>query len=264
MGFDADTALRPAGEGAFEGAIEGSWWTPRGPLGGYVMAIMLRGLELAVADPRRMVRSLTVSFMRPPEAGPVTVRTTIERVGRSLSTLSGRLEQGGRPLALALASFSVPWEGPLLDGAPMPEVAPPDGRRAQDELPEGAPPFLQHLSMQGRFGAPPFSGADHAETGGWIRLREQRPVDSLAVALLADAWFPAAWARLRKLAPAPTIEMTVYFRASLPLDGSLLLARFRTRLVRDGFFDEDGVLWMPDGTLVAQSRQLGLLIGAEA
>jgi hypothetical protein len=29
---------------------------------------------------------------------------------------------------------------------------------------------------------------------------------------------------------------------------------FRTGLVRDGCFEEDGELWAPDGTLVAQSR----------
>nr|MBA3370235.1 thioesterase family protein [Thermoleophilaceae bacterium] len=38
---------------------------------------------------------------------------------------------------------------------------------------------------------------------------------------------------------------------------------FRTGLVRDGFFEEDGELWAPDGTLVAQSRQLGLLLDAQ-
>jgi acyl-CoA thioesterase len=195
----------------------------------------------------------------------VTVRAKVERVGRSLSTVSGRLEQDGRPMALALAAFSISWEGPLFDEAPVPEVAPPDDPRSpHQELPEGAPPFLEHLFMQQRFGGPPFTGADRAETGGWTGLREQRPVDSLAVALLADAWFPAPWARLRRLAPAPTIDLTVHFRAPLPLDDSLVLARFRTRLVRDGFFEEDGELWAPDGSLVAQSRQLGLLIGAEA
>jgi acyl-CoA thioesterase len=248
-----------------ETEISEKWWTPRGPLGGYVMAMLLRGMEQEVADPGRMARSLTVSFMRPPAAGPATVHPRIERAGRSLTTASARLEQDGKPMALAFASFSVPWEGPLLDEAPMPQVDPPEFRSPPDApLPEGAPPFVGQLSMQPRFGDQPFSGSDRAETGGWLGLREEGELDAPVVALLSDAWWPAPWARLRELAPAPTIEMTVYFRAPLPLEDTLLLARFRSRLTRDGFFDEDGELWTPDGTLVAQSRQLGLLIGAEA
>jgi acyl-CoA thioesterase len=118
--------------------------------------------------------------------------------------------------------------------------------------------------MQRRFGDPPFSRSDRGETGGWLGLREERPLDSLAVAVLADAWYPAPWPRLSELAPAPTIDLTIHFRSPLPANGPLLLGRFRSRQVRDGFFDEDGELWSPDGTLVAQSRQLGLLIGAQA
>jgi hypothetical protein len=148
----------------------------------------------------------------------------------------------------------------------MPDVPPPQGKTpAYGEFPRGEPPsFLGRLTMQHRFGDPPWSGSDRAETGGWLGLIEERPIDALAIAVLADAWFPAPWPRLRALAPAPTIDLTVHFRAPLPLPDSLLLGRFRTALVRDGFFDEDGELWAPDGTLVAQSRQLGLLIGAEA
>ena len=67
---------------------------------------------------------------------------------------------------------------------------------------------------------------------------------------------------LAELAPAPTIDLSVHFRAPLPLPDSLLLGRFTSDLVRDGFFEEDGELWTPDGTLVAHSRQLGLLLGA--
>ena len=268
MAFDDDTALRSLGDGVFEGEIRETWWTARGPLGGYVMAIVMRALQDVVGDDERQPRSLTVHFLRPPEAGAVTVRARVERAGRSLTSASARLEQEGKPLALALAAFSTPWEGPLLSELEMPEVAAPAPEEADVRTLPGArrPPFLDLLAMHGRFGPPAFSRADRAEVGGWLGLREERPVDALAVTLLADAWFPAPWTRLRALAPAPTIDMTVHFRAPLPLPdgGAPLLGRFRSRLVRDGFFEEDGELWAPDGTLVAQSRQLGLLIGAQA
>ena len=117
--------------------------------------------------------------------------------------------------------------------------------------------------MQHRFGEPPWSSADRGLTGGWLGLLEEREVDALTLCVLADAWFPAPWPRLKALAPAPTIDLTVHFRAPLPLPDSLVLGRFETELVRDGFFEEDGELWTPDGALVAQSRQLGLLLGAE-
>jgi acyl-CoA thioesterase len=190
----------------------------------------------------------------------------VERVGRSLTTASARLEQDGKLVALGVAAFSSPWESPFFSEAPMPPVEPPGARVPTAGTLSGAkaPPFMGRLTMQTRFGEPAFSGADRAETGGWLGLVEERPIDALSVLVLADAWYPAPWPRLRELAPAPTIELTVLFRAPLPLPDSLLLGRFRTRLLRDGFFDEDGELWAPDGTLVAQSRQLALLIGAPA
>jgi acyl-CoA thioesterase len=77
--------------------------------------------------------------------------------------------------------------------------------------------------------------------------------------MLADAWYPAIWPRLDRLYKAPTIDLTVHFRATLPVAGPLL-ARFRTRFVRDGYFEEDGELWTRDGMLVAHSRQLALLL----
>lgn len=266
VAFDDDTGLRPVGAGAWEGRVEDGWGTPRGPLGGYVMALGLRGMQLAVDAPERQPRSVTMHFLRPPTTGPIRVEATVERAGRSLSTVSARMVQGEDTVALALGAFSVAWSGPLFDEAPMPDVDPPDARRPpMGPLAGGRrPPFTGRLTMQRRFGAPPFSGADRAEAGGWLGLREERPVDALAVAVLADAWFPAPWPRLHELAPSPTIELTVHFRAPLPLADGLLLGRFRSSLVRDGFFVEDGELWSEDGALVAQSRQLALLVGAPA
>ena len=266
MGLDADTELRAAGEGAWEGAIVSGWQTPRGPLGGYVMALMVRGLGLAVDDPDRSPRSVTMHFLRVPEEGPVRVTARVERAGRSLSTVSGRMEQGGKLIGLALAAHSKPWEGPLLDAAPLPEVEAPGDLDSHQEGRGSAPmpPFLDRMVMQHRLGEAPFSGAEEGVVGGWLGLREERPIDELAVAVFADAWFPAPWPKLTAFAPAPTIELTIHFRSPLPAAGPLLLGRFDCKLIRDGFFDESGELWSPDGTLVAQSRQLGLLLGATA
>jgi acyl-CoA thioesterase len=266
VGFDADTALVGNGDGRWRGTLAEGWDTPRGPLGGYVLALMLRGFELAVAERERTARSVTAHFLRAPVAGPISVETTVEREGRSLSTLSGRLEQDGKLISLGLAAYSKPWKSPLLDEAPMPDVEPADEARPtpREEFPRSdPPPFIDRLTMQHRFGAMPFSSADRSEIGGWLGLRETRPLDAPAIAVLADAWFPAPWPRLDELAPAPTIDLTIHFRTPLPLPDSVLLGRFRTRLVRDGFFEEDGELWAPDGTLVAQSRQLALLLGAQ-
>lgn len=264
VGLDADLSLDGAAGGAFEAVIGETWWTPRGPLGGYVMALVLKSMTFAVDDDERQVRSFSTHFLRPPQAGPVTVMPQVERQGRSLTSVSARLEQDGKLLALALAAFSRPWEGPTFDDAPMPGVAPPEGRQPPPQLSTSTkrPPFTDLLTMQWRFGDAPFSGSDQGITGGWLGLRENREIDALAVTLLADAWFPAPWPRLKELAPAPTIDLHVHFRAALPRPDGLLLGRFTNRVTRDGFFDEDGELWDESGTLIAQSRQLGLLIGA--
>jgi len=263
--FDLDTALADAGDGRYEGVIADGWATPRGPLGGYVMALVLRAFELAADDPERQPRSATMHFLRVPEVGPISVSVVLERVGRSVTAMTGRLEQGDKLLGLALGAYSTAWESPHLDGGPIPEVEPAVGREPVPALGRGTPPaFTEQLTMQHRFGSPPFSNADEGLTGGWLGLREERPIDALAIAVLADAWFPAPWPRLGALSPAPTIDLTLHFRAPLPLADGLLLGRFRNRLVRDGFFDEDGELWSADGTLVAQSRQLALLLAPTA
>jgi acyl-CoA thioesterase len=230
------------------------------------MAIVMRGLALAVGDPERTARSVTMHFLRVPESGPVTVSAEVEREGRSLSTVSGRLEQDGKLLGLALGAYSKAWEGPLLPSEPMPAVEPAEGREPIGAI-EGRrvpPEFAERLTMQPRLGSPPFSGAERGEIGGWLGLVEERPIDALTIAVLADAWFPAPWPRLAELAPAPTVDLTIHFRTPLPLPDGLLLGHFTNSLVRDGFFDEDGLLWSTAGDLVAQSRQLGLLLGAKA
>jgi acyl-coenzyme A thioesterase PaaI-like protein len=258
VAFDDDIALTPTRDGVYEGEIADGWTTPRGPHGGYVMAMVLHAMELAIGDPQRQPRSLTVHFLRPPKLGPVTAEPSVERAGRTLSTATARLEQDGKPVALGVGAFSPAWDAPEVGDAPMPTGVEPPAELAAP-LP-GAPPFANQLAMQPRFGDAPLSGSTESQVGGWIDLRGPGALDGPALCVLADGWYPAIWPRLTELHAAPTIDLTVHFRAPLPVQGPLL-ARFTSQLARDGFFEEDGLLWAQDGTLVAQSRQLALLLG---
>ncbi|HYM55150.1 MAG TPA: thioesterase family protein [Solirubrobacteraceae bacterium] len=275
--FDRDTAVRRLGaEGPdgrppeqveFAAEVSSDWRAGRGPHGGYLAAMLLRALTETVSDPARTPRSLTIHYARAPKPGPVRIRTTVERAGRSLSTLSARMEQDGSLVALALAAFSVPWSAPELTDLQMPDVAPPDPtREAGTMLKFGAPPFTGHIVLQPRMEAMPFSGSEQPmEIGGWLGLAEPRAIDALSLAFFSDALFSPPFLRLTERATSPTIDLTIHFRSSLPLAADphpdeLCLARFRTGLLHEGFFEEDGVIWAADGTVLAQSRQLAILM----
>jgi len=274
--FERDTAVqtlsREGEHSSFAAEVAHGWRAGRGPHGGYLAAIVLRALTLALGDPARSPRSLTIHFLKAPDEGPLLIETTIERSGRSLSSLSARMSQHGATVGLALAAFSVPWSGPEFNELPMPEVAPPDPERRPGTLfpLDQGPAFASYIVLQRRFGGMPFAGPEQPlETGGWLGLVEPRPLDALARAFFTDALVPTPFVRLPGPAPAPTIDITIHFRTALPRpvpDGAaadpaeLVLARTHTTLVHEGFFEEDAVIWGQDGTLLAQSRQLALAI----
>lgn len=276
--FERDTAVSrrgPAGVSepnetrTFDATVADGWKAGRGPHGGYLAAMLLRALTETVEEPRRAPRSLTIHYARAPQPGPVEIVTRIERAGRSLSTLSARLEQGGRLMALALAAFSVPWSGQEIDDLPLPDVEPADAEReAGTAIRFGAPPFTRHLVMQPRFDGAPLTGERRAmELGAWLGLAEPRPLDALALAFFSDALIPSPFMATGEPAAAPTIDLTVHFRTAITgLDEAsrdpheLVFARVSSKLVHEGFFEEDGVIWAADGTVLAQSRQLAILL----
>ncbi|MGA9874918.1 MAG: thioesterase family protein [Solirubrobacteraceae bacterium] len=265
--FDRDTAVSREADGVFAATIAPGWRAGRGPHGGYLAAMLLRALIATVDDPERTPRSLTIHYTRAPEPGPIEILVTIARAGRSLSTLSARMQQDGKLTALALAAFSVPWRSPKADELPMPELAPPDAERCSTpKLFKGAPEFTRHIVMQPRVGAVPFAGSGAPmRIGGWTGLPDpERPVDAPALALFCDAWFPPSFIALDSPAISPTVDLTIHFRRSIEDcdcdPAALCLGVFDTRLLHDGLFEEDGVIWAPDGSVLAQSRQLGIIM----
>jgi acyl-CoA thioesterase len=261
--FDATTSLERT-DHHFEGKLDKSWWVVRGPHGGYLASILLRALTDALEDPKRQIRSLTVHFVAAPDDGPFRIEITIERAGRSITFMSARMSQGDLCVAVALAAFSVDWSGPEFKDASMPEVTGPEDAFKFPVTDPGVPPFLRNFDMRWAVGGAPFSGAERAEVGGWMRLAEPRVADAILMTTYADAWPPVVFPRLTEPVVCPTVDLTIHFRSALPIEDShpddFYLGVFGSQLGRDGFFEESGEIWSPSGDLLVQSRQLALML----
>lgn len=261
--FERDTAVTRIGEHSFEARIDRGWWVVAGPNGGYVAGIMMRALELAVDDAERAPRSFTIHFTARPAEGAARIETRIERHGRSLTTVTARMLQDDRLLCVTVAAFSRPREAFSFNHAQMPEVA----------MPEDCEPLSPRIDIHHRYdyrwavGTQPFSEGGQPQCGGWIRTREPGIADSALVAAYTDAFPPAIFSHI---APEsiqqgiPTIDLTIHFRQQLPLacasPEDFTLAVFRSRQADGGFMEEDGEVWSRDGVLLAQSRQLALVL----
>lgn len=265
--FDVDTAMEPAGPGTFKGRMSRDWWIFHGPNGGYVAATILHGLALAVDDPARSPRSLTVHYTERPAEGPVTLETRIERSGHKLTTVSGRLTQEARTLAVAVAAFSADRKGLEFTTASMPAVAPPEQCPTRDLPDDVVPPMMRQLDTRWAVGPLPFTGetAAEARSGAWLRAAVPRTADAAFVALLTDAVTPAVFSRVgpgQGITEVPTVDLTIHFRNHVPESATpqdFYLASFTTRTSAGGFVEEDGEIWSRDGLLLAQSRQLALV-----
>jgi acyl-CoA thioesterase len=266
--FDEDTAVRQIGPGRFRLHVSRDWWVVLGPNGGFVAAVLLRACAAVVGDPQRTPRTLTVHYLVPPVEGPAEVEVVVERAGRGVTYLSARLFQEGRLLALAVSAFAGPRPAVTeFSHGTMPDVPPPHKclRLVADD--SGIP--LRHR-WENLWAVGPLPGSaepdpGEIEIGGWIRLAEPSPLDHVVLAAMADAWLPPIVSLPDPPTSAvPTVELTVHFRdrerlgSMSPEDWCLVV--FRSKTAQEGFIEEDGEIWSADGRLLAQCRQLAVLL----
>lgn len=269
--FDQDISLSKLSAGHYSVLIPDTWSVNVGPNGGYIGAVLLNSMLEELADKDRQVRSITFHFLTPPQSGPADLQVVTDKIGRSLATLTSRLIQQERVVAIALATFAPAREQLSFQDFKMPEVrAPEDVAEIQRMSPEmmGHSPFRDHYDQRLAVGPIPPATSPISKVGGWTRFKNPRTVDSLAIVAISDSWYPSIFARdLPESVHAPTIDHTVHFFTSLPLASmtpeDFVLVEFTTQIVQEGFLQEDGRIWSPAGELIAQSRQLAVLLSRE-
>jgi acyl-CoA thioesterase len=253
--FEADTALEPLAEGIWRGDVPEHWFIVTGPNGGWLAAVLTRAMEDAAGRPPR---SLTVHFLEAPVAGPVEVAATIERSGGTTTSVTLRMTQAGQTVALALGVCGGWREGaPEWQDVTMPDAPPPDEAFPVDPEQTPVPHFMANYESRAVSGYP--GQGEAVPAVAWVRPAQPHPLDAPLVAALTDAWVPAAFVRLSERVLAPTLDLTIHFRAPLPRDADWTLLVMRTRLGAGGVWEEDGEVWSRDGVLLAHSRQLAIV-----
>jgi acyl-CoA thioesterase len=255
--FDRATGVR-GGPEAWTAEIDPGWTVAGRPNGGYLLALATRAALGAVGQPHPLV--VSAHFLSPAAPGPAELEVYRLRAGRRLAAARVTLAQEGaaRLEALVTAGRIDPdgepgWQradGPAglapveLCVAGRPEM--PNGMRAN---------LLDHLDIRvdpATAGWAAGRPAGRLDMRGWVRFRDGREVDPLALLQVVDALPPTSF-ELGLVGWAPTVELTVHLRG-LPAPGWLACV-VRGQAWRDGWFDEEAEVWDQAGRLVAQSRQ---------
>lgn len=261
-GFDAATQVRPrTTAGRYDADIHPGWDGPLSPNGGHLAAMLLRAARAHLARPDLSPRTLSVHFPRPALHGPAQISVDTLRCGALSALLRAELHQDGRLACTALLTCSSARDATLPITATAPK-APPWEAVSDDDLAvfDPIPPLFGRLNLRTCFGPAPFSGGDQALTGGWIQLREDpAAVDAERQVAFTDAWWPSVYGATTYVPGVPTLELTCHFRSTTTVNGPVL-GRFHTHTVNEGHLDETAQLWSREGILLAESRQVAILI----
>ena len=258
--FDAETALRRVGENRWQSDLTSEWHIGDNPNGGYLLAPLLRAMGSVSGHPDPL--TITTHYLRPGTGG-ATADIEVEpiRSGRTIGTVRGRLAQLGSTRIESIAGFAdVSDTSGVVDLGIEPYPLPdPDDCLSRTELEQGVTlPIMNRLDVRVH---PEMAIAGQfpvAEIAGWIRFADERPVDVHALALFADAFPPSLFSLLGHVGWVPTVEMTVHVRRR-PVEG-WIRGHFVTSDVVGNRMVEDGMLWDRSGALVAQSRQVGMVL----
>ena len=93
---------------------------------------------------------------------------------------------------------------------------------------------------------------------GWFALADDEHMTSFTMLQVCDSFPPAIVSTSRTMGWSPTVELTVHVRARRT--PRMLRAQFAYRFASRGNVEEDGEIWDSSGRLVAQSRQLALVL----
>lgn len=260
---DQGTALTPDGDHHYQGAAHPAWGNMVGPFGGITAAAALNGVLRHPALLGTPI-ALTVNYAAALAAVPYRLSAIPVRTNRSTQHWTLAMTQPGadgreETVLTGTAVTAARRETWSVDDLPMPEVPRP---HEVERLQLRGVEWLKRYDMRPVHGIVPSTwdgSGEHSLTRMWVRDDPARPLDFLALAALADVFYPRVWLRRATRVPAGTVSITTYFHADaaqLARSGGYLLGQAEAQAFRNGFFDQKAQLWNEAGEMLATSHQI--------
>jgi len=251
--FDATTSLKldRSHGNRFDAHLDRAWSSLVGIHGGYLTAIAINAAQVAAGD--RPIRTVTTTFLRPGSIGDASVDVEVVRQGRSITNLAVTLAQSSKvvlvsQIVAAHVVESTSWEtiaqSDLPEFAECVPIAPPEGIGHFDH----AVAVLDPRSL-------PFTHGPVARVAGYLRPREQRPIDAAWLGMALDWFPPAAFTRIDPPAGGVSITYSIHVHHTLErlANDEWLGGEFHVDVSADGIALEKGRILDPSGRVLAES-----------
>jgi acyl-CoA thioesterase len=253
--FDRDLSLTQIEPFHFNGLISPNWSINGTPNGGYLMALLTKAM--LQHSQKQSTPILTANYLS--RCVPGEIDLEIEPIGQSnqFVRFQTRLFQNGKENVRMMGTFA---DNPPECSITRYETSAPIIARLDDCIPIPAMPrYTLYDQLEVRLD-PKCAGwmqgmlIDTSELKGWIRFRDNRPIDVLSVVLIADSFPPPVFASQGAVAWVPTIELSIHIRNQPQT--KWLKCQFRTRFITCGLLESDGEIWDESENLIAISRQI--------
>ena len=234
--------------------ITDNWMQGRTTYGGLSAAICLKAVLDEYPD-LPPLRSAQVNFIGP-VGGPVAVKTSIMRQGRSVSYISAEMYNEKGLATHTVFCFGTSRESKLeRDFTDPPQV--PTFEESENFFDSGfGPAFSRNYDCLLAQGGHPISGSEHSEHFIWVRHKDRQADDLVALVGIADMPPPAVLPMFKEFAPISSMTWMMNFLSEdISTTDGWWLMRSAAEHSRDGYSSQDMQVWNADGRLVISARQ---------
>jgi acyl-coenzyme A thioesterase PaaI-like protein len=256
-------AVDPLAPGRYGAEISDDYTIVGHPNGGYLQCLLANAALAAASDDGAdhvHTTAITTNYVSAPNVGPVELRTSVRRVGRSVSFVHVELHQDGAVASESLVTLGILADDPLVRylHPRVPQLAPLEDcvrRTVVEEI---------KLMNVADFRLDPACAtwldgerSDVAEVKGWLRLNDGGGTWDPWTLLFASDALPPATFPLGSSGWVPTLQLTSYVH-QIPV-GEWLRARQWCVVITDAVVEERCELFDSRDQLVATSNQLAMV-----